>query len=282
MKTTESEAMFFLKPMQYSVNGISLTYEALGNRNFGENVVMIDRAIDLTRQTEWHKDGFSVEDLFDFTTYTSFREQTHELLINRWKQAGLHVDRDFPLEQYHSQIRDLNMHLEALEKTKLLSVADFPISIKHMEERISRICNAQLIAKNPYDGQSVFHFRVIRPNRGDNNPLHRDVWLEDYDNCINLYIPVAGSDERSSLVLLPGSHRWPESRIERTESGATINGLKFNVPAVTAIEGLYETARPDPKENQVLVFSPYLIHGGSANLNNDTTRISIELRLWKK
>jgi len=34
--------------------------------------------------------------------------------------------------------------------------------------------------------------------------------------------------------------------------------------------------------NQVLVFSPYLIHGGAVNLNSNETRISIEIRLWKK
>jgi len=64
-------------------------------------------------------------------------------------------------------------------------------------------------------------------------------------------------------------------------------GLKFmaqglNVPAVTSINESFEIIRPDPKDNEVLVFSPYLIHGGSVNLNTDQTRISIELRLWKK
>jgi ectoine hydroxylase-related dioxygenase (phytanoyl-CoA dioxygenase family) len=44
----------------------------------------------------------------------------------------------------------------------------------------------------------------------------------------------------------------------------------------------FEFIRPDPKIGEVLVFSPYLIHGGSVNLNDDTTRISIEVRLWRK
>ena len=128
---------------------------------------------------------------------------------------------------------------------------------------------------------SIFHFRVIRPHHRDNNPLHRDVWLEDYDDCINLYIPVAGSNPLSSLIIVPGSHRWPESRVERTTSGSRINGQKFNVPAVTGIRGDYSIARPDPKENEVLIFSPYLIHGGAVNLHPDKTRISIEMRLWQ-
>jgi ectoine hydroxylase-related dioxygenase (phytanoyl-CoA dioxygenase family) len=111
--------------------------------------------------------------------------------------------------------------------------------------------------------------------------LHRDVWLEDYESCINLYIPIAGSNALSSLILLPESHYWPESRIERTMSGAHINGIKFNVPAVTAIDGDFTIERPDPQENEMLLFSPYLIHGGAINLNTNKTRISIELRLWR-
>jgi ectoine hydroxylase-related dioxygenase (phytanoyl-CoA dioxygenase family) len=156
------------------------------------------------------------------------------------------------------------------------------LPIEEIEERISAICGVALRARNPYDDQSVFHFRVIRPNSADNNPLHRDVWLEDYAACINLYIPVAGSNARSSLILLPESHYWPESRVQKTVSGAMIGHARFNVPAVTAIEGDYSVMRPDPKENEVLVFSPYLIHGGAVNLNADETRISIEMRLWRK
>jgi hypothetical protein len=75
---------------------------------------------------------------------------------------------------------------------------------------MSELLNQELIVCNPYDDQRVFHFRVIRPLSGDNNPLHRDVWLEDYKDCINLYIPIAGSNALSSLIIAPQSHRWSE------------------------------------------------------------------------
>jgi ectoine hydroxylase-related dioxygenase (phytanoyl-CoA dioxygenase family) len=147
---------------------------------------------------------------------------------------------------------------------------------------MSDLCKVPLIAKNPFDNQSIYHFRVVRPHANDHNPLHRDVWLEDYANCINLYIPIAGSTDLSSLAIVAGSHRWSENKIERTQSGATIGGTTYNVPAVTKIPGAYEIRRPNPQRNEVLVFSPYLIHGGAVNLNQDKTRISIELRLWKR
>jgi ectoine hydroxylase-related dioxygenase (phytanoyl-CoA dioxygenase family) len=141
--------------------------------------------------------------------------------------------------------------------------------------------NQHLRAHNPFDKEEIFHFRIIRPNSGDNNPLHRDVWLEDYKDCINLYIPVAGSNAHSSLIIADGSHLWPDSKVEKTIRGAVINGQRFNVPAVTDIIEPFELVRPDPKAGEVLIFSPYLIHGGAANLNKNTTRISIELRLWR-
>lgn len=267
--------------MQYTVNQKKLSYHAEGLRHRGSQQILLQEAIDLTAATSWHNAGFTIEKLFPPAAYAAFSENIYRLLITLWQEAGIEVPSGLPLDQYHTIVTDFKTHLTALEKTKLLSVEQLPFGAEQMEKRISQICNVSVKAKNPFDGQSIFHFRVVRPNSSDNNPLHRDVWLEDYDDCINLYIPIAGSNEQSSLIILPGSHLWPESKIERTTDGALINGIKFNVPAVTAIDGDYETARPNPKENEVLVFSPYLIHGGSVNLNHNRTRISIEMRLWK-
>jgi len=40
--------------------------------------------------------------------------------------------------------------------------------------------------------------------------------------------------------------------------------------------------RPNPGENEMLLFSPYLVHGGGYNFNTDMTRISLEMRFWRK
>ncbi|MBT1702771.1 phytanoyl-CoA dioxygenase family protein [Chryseosolibacter indicus] len=268
--------------MKYTVNNISISYNAEGTKAYGEDVVLLRQALDLTAQKPWGNEGYTVEKLFnDDIEYRLFERSVAELLYSCWRKAGLLVPADFQLDQYHALIKDRVQHLAAVDQTKLLSVDDFPLGIERIEKRISEISGVALRAHNPYDEQRVFHFRVIRPESRDNNPLHRDVWLEDYESCINLYIPIAASNENSSLIIFPGSHLWPESRIERTTKGALIDGVKFNVPAVTNIKGEYVVKRPDPKPNQVLVFSPYIIHGGSVNFNSDKTRISIELRLWK-
>jgi len=268
--------------MKYTVNNLAIEYEAIGQRQWGEDVTLLKNDKDITRGTQWSETGFTIERLFNESLFSTFHHNTYDLLIELWKKASLNVTPSFSLSQYHTIAPTKEQHLAAVEKTKLIDVKDFPVSIKVLEERISDICKKNLVVKNPFDGLKVFHFRVIRPHQTDNNPLHRDVWLEDYKNCINLYIPIAGSNEKSSLVIIPGSHQWPESRVERPKAGAEINGVKFNVPAVTKIKRPVEYVRPDPKQNEVLVFSPYLIHGGALNLNDDSTRISIEVRLWEK
>lgn len=267
--------------MRYLVNDTWLSYEAKGEKAFGEADILLAHAVDLTAGRPWSQKGFTVAPLFTPHVFQDFQQQTYGILISCWRAAGLKPGPNFQLDQYHTLITAQEGHLAAIDKTKLLFTSAFPAGIGNLEERMSSLCGERLRAKNPFDNQSVFHFRVVRPQSRDNNPLHRDVWLEDYADCINLYIPVAGSNELSSLILLTGSHYWPESRIEKTVSGCTLNGVKFNVPAVTAIEGEYFIERPNPASNEVLIFSPYLVHGGAVNLNQDKTRISIELRLWK-
>lgn len=268
--------------MKYTVNEQDLSYDASGDRTHGDRVVLLEHAVDLTAGTSWAKEGFTVEPLFTPELYHEFTSKTHVLLTRCWRQAGLDIPEHFALDQYHLFAADNLKHLAAVEQTKIVSIRLFPVDITLLEERISRICQLPLRVRNPFDSQSIFHFRVIRPGKQDYNPLHRDVWLEDYKDCINLYIPIAGSNENSSLVIIPGSHYWPESFIERTITGAVMNGTKFNVPAVTNIEHEVTYVRPNPSGNEVLVFSPYLLHGGSSNLNPSSTRISIEIRLWKK
>lgn len=268
--------------MRYVINNRTVTYDCSNATEKGPEKIAVDSSVDLTANSLWHAQGYCIEPLFDRDHFSSFKENTARLLISLWRKAGLQVPDGFPLDQYHTLIVSQEQHLNAIDKTKLLPTYQFPIDLSLLIGRISKICGCELEAVNPFDGQRIFHFRIIRPNSTDNNPLHRDVWLEDYKDCINLYIPVTGSNELSSLILAPESHLWLESRVERTVGGAQIGITRFNVPAVTHIEGDYALARPNPAENEVLIFSPYLIHGGSMNFNVNMTRISFEVRLWKK
>jgi hypothetical protein len=268
--------------MQYHVNDKVIEYNAVGAKAFGADRVLLHAGDDLTKTSKWHSRGYTIEPLLEESAYRLFQKETEDLITSLWRKSGIAIPTGFPLHHYHRLADSKEKHLAAVEFTKLINVSDFPSGIEQIEKRISSICGVSVEACNPFDDQTIFHFRVVRPNQKDNNPLHRDVWLEDYSSCINLYIPICGSNELSSLTILPGSHLWSESVVERTDGGAIINGVKFNVPAVTNISEPFEVVRPNPSMNEVLVFSPYLIHGGAVNLNDDVTRISIELRLWRK
>jgi ectoine hydroxylase-related dioxygenase (phytanoyl-CoA dioxygenase family) len=40
--------------------------------------------------------------------------------------------------------------------------------------------------------------------------------------------------------------------------------------------------RPAVGPNEVMVFTPYAIHGGGTNGSADTTRVSLEVRFWRR
>ena len=108
------------------------------------------------------------------------------------------------------------------------------------------------------------------------------MWLDWLRSAINIYVPIAGSDASSSLTLVPGSHQWRESDLVRTARGRRIGGVRYSVPAVLGARHPLTMIRPDPGPEEVLVFSPYLVHGGARNLNLDCTRVSLEMRFARR
>lgn len=251
--------------------------------DYGQRVFLFDNEEDLTKGTEWHSKGYNINKFLSEDRFNDFMQGTCSIFQSALQNADVPCPLQFDLSQYHLLIdNDYDVHLKVLEHTKLLHIDDFPISIKEVEERVSALCQVTVHAVNPFNSDRVFHYRVVRPQSNDNNPLHRDVWLEEYQDCINLYVPICGSNELSSLTLVPGSHLWSEDTIKRTLAGANVNGVQFNVPAVTETKNPLDIIRPNPGQNEVLIFSPYLLHGGANNLNTDVTRVSLELRLWRK
>jgi hypothetical protein len=57
--------------------------------------------------------------------------------------------------------------------------------------------------------------------------------------------------------------------------------MTFTVPSVVGAAHPLVLERPNPGLNEVLVFSPYLIHGGAFNQQTDRTRVSLEMRFWR-
>jgi len=253
-----------------------------GERRYGPDQVLLAAHDDLTQPADWAEAGFTVAPFLPDEIYREFMGGVRSLFGTFFQQAGIGLPENIPLDQYHRLTNfDDETHLAIVNQAKLLSTEDFPVALSWIEQRVSELCGTPVQAYNPHNGERVFHFRIIRPRRNDNNPLHRDVWLPEYHDAVNIYLPLAGSNELSSLTLVPESHRWSESVIERTVRGAKVHGVQFNVPGVTGSQNPLTIVRPNPAANEVLVFSPYLVHGGATNLNEGLTRISLEMRFWR-
>ena len=127
----------------------------------------------------------------------------------------------FTLEKYHDFV-DNDLHSKITGELRGgFRVASFPGGISRVEERVSQVCCVELTSTCPSVGWGGYFIRIVRPNlKTDNNPPHRDVWLAILRSCVNIYFPLAGSDQRSALPIVPGSHLWRESDIERTAKGA--------------------------------------------------------------
>ncbi|MCC2548847.1 phytanoyl-CoA dioxygenase family protein [Hymenobacter sp. BT175] len=267
--------------MKARINERDVDYRIEGESGRPDDQVMLASAIDLTAGQPWAAEGHSVAQFLAPDEQQALREGLTELVREFMRNAGLSVGADFDISQYHHAVGDSKeLHLAVVNQIKEIRQERLPLPAALLEARVGELCGRTVQALNPWDGERFFHLRIVRPNCADNNPLHRDVWLPDYRDCVNIYVPLAGSTADSSLTLVPGSHWWPESRTERTQGGAVYNGVSFTVPAVKGAAEPLRIIRPNPGPDEVLLFSPYLLHGGAVNLNPDQTRVSLEMRFW--
>ncbi|MGI4864514.1 MAG: phytanoyl-CoA dioxygenase family protein [Janthinobacterium lividum] len=268
--------------MQVRINQQAFTYDVQGEAGLTDGRVLLATDDDLTAGTTWAAEGYTVADFLPLAEQTTLREGLAQLVRRALADVGHPVPADFDVAHYHRVVGDdRDLHLAVVNRTKEYQQADFlPLSAALLEQRVGELCGRPVQALNPWDGERFFHLRIIRPGKADNNPMHRDVWLPDYHNCLNIYVPVAGSTAHSSLTLVPGSHHWPENRTLRTAGGAVSNGVTFTVPGVLGSAEPLDIIRPNPGVGEVLLFSPYLLHGGAVNLNANETRISLEMRFW--
>jgi hypothetical protein len=269
--------------VEYWIDNQRVSFELEGATETGPAAVMLDSDDNIIRDSGWDETGYHVAPFLPANQLSKLRAGFTALIHAQMNGMGIAADDSFCLEQYHRLVND-QQHAAVIKHTRVGFERDqFPIELRIVEERISQICGLPLtVAGAKYTGRPFF-LRIVRPHKAqDNNPPHRDVWLDHLRDGVNIYAPVAGSNELSSLPVLPGSHKWSENEIERSIQGARIGGLNFTVPTVTNARLPLMMTRPNPGPNEVMVFSPYLIHGGAANFNDDMTRVSLEMRLWRR
>jgi hypothetical protein len=238
--------------------------ELLNNNNWGENYIMLDNDINLLK----NNDGYIIIDI-----------DNYNVLLHRFMQNEIKIitGKDINLQNYHDMITS-EEHSKILnsmpyKKNMYPNISEFSV---YLETYISSILNEPVKIFN-----DDIWVRICRPSSisdNDFNPCHKDVYLDFYRNTINIYLPIVGSNEKSSLKIQPGSHKWSESDTIVTKGGAYIKGKQYSVDAIIASKTLLNMIRPNPSESQLMLFSPYLIHGCSDNGNENMTRMSLEIR----
>lgn len=254
-------------------------WEVTGETGVGADEVLLDRDDDLTRDRPWAEQGFTIAPFLAAPSRDALVAGITRTLSSIMAAAGCTVPADFSLADYHRVVDTDEVHAHVIARTRTcFSLDALAIPVAEIEARVSDILGVRVKTLDHVEAPACFCIRVVRPNAPDNNPPHRDVWLDRLRNAVNIYVPLAASTPRSSLPLVPGSHRWKESEIVRTKAGAVVDGVAYTVPSVVGSARPLKMVRPDPSPDEVLMFSPYLIHGGARNFNADETRVSLEMR----
>lgn len=263
--------------MEYKINSKRVLYD-LSQKTIIDNYKKFGHKEIINETSEWYSKGFTSLKIPDLIL-NNIRKQTQkylkDLILNDLNITIGNLEKEYNF--YYKKDVD---HFRFIKKIgKLLNPKDLGIDTLFLENKVAEICNinSELTCKNICD------IRIFRPYNGlsmDNNPLHRDTWLEPLNNCVNLYIPIAGNNKLSTLTVIPGSHLWEIDDTERTQNNAKLNGVQYGLPSISKINKKFKVKRPFLKKNNVLLFSSNLIHGGALNLNKDLTRISIEIRFW--
>ena len=276
-----------VKTMQYTIDKQSYEIEYRGDSHAGADICLIDQEKDLTKGTEFHRYGFVVKEFLNEKKRELIRKNLLEGIAGKLYDLSI-IPKDF--EKYYNWISE-EEHKNLIDSLygdgRGLNAIDVfgAALVEEIEDFVSIVLKRNVSMQMPGRDIQEIYCRIVRPSATtseyDNNPPHRDVWVPRLKNAINIFFPVVGCDENSILPIIPGSHFWKESEINRTSNGALIGSRNYTVPIVTDSKYGLDMIRPSVTDKDILIFSPYLIHGGGINLNTDATRISLEIRFWE-
>ena len=273
----------------YKIGNKSYSFKYSGKTFFGNNEVLLDRQDNLLEKTPFNKKGYGIVKLNKNISYKNIKTLVENIIKKKIKKYTKKNLRNFKLEKYHRYI-DLENHYKVIKTISEGVEFQKEFSRKKIEKLLSKILSINVTTLNKnfknknhkyYLDPKRFFLRIVRPNKNDFNPPHRDAYFDNHANGVNIYIPVAGSNAKSSLPVFPKSHRISEKNVLRTSLNSKFNNLKFSVPLIVKTKPKINLTRPNPRKGQMMIFSSNLIHGGGINDNEDLTRFSIELRFWR-
>lgn len=256
-------------------------FKVKGDFFWGEKEMLFKAYDSVISKMEWKNKGYGVINAFMEDEFSKLKTSVKNNIIRAIELSNIDFDKSmFLLDKYHQVIDTEQKHNQIIDITRNLQNTDFDFDIEALAKRIGKILGYELTSWVEELKKSHIQIRISRPNSLDINPPHRDGYLSFWEDIINVWIPIKGCDQNSSLPIFSGSHLINENQILRTKSkGAEINGNVYNVPCILETrQGDIKMLRPNPKEGEILIFTPFLIHGAGVNKNMDTTRVSLELR----
>ncbi len=266
---------------QLTIDGQPFSFPLEGEFRWGRDEVLFEKHRGVISGCDWQEQGYSVFPLLDKKEQEQLRESIRQVLIRILVELNIAAPETFRLEDYHQYVRSQALHGQVISKTRFLTYAGLGIDFGEMALRIARHTGHRLSLQNPLLEKEIIILRISRPQLLDINPPHRDGYLDLWEDVLNVWVPVAGSNAHSSLPVIPGSHHWNEKDVLRTEArGAAINGLRYHVPGIVQSRYGLNLIRPNPAYGEALLFTPFLIHGAAINQNPGTTRMALELRFY--
>ena len=281
-QTKNEEAIFIL-------NGDERTFSTKGSAPFkyGEDKVLSTASTDITFNQPWYDQGYAALDFLDDEEFRTLKNGITQSIAAIVSQECSVATDGFTLEKYHQFVQGDAEHFKVIARTRDLFAEDFSFPIMDLIPRFEKLLGMGLTDRFP-DSQLKAHIivRINRPQSNDFNPPHKDIYGRVdgkgiVGGFVNLWIPVAGVNEKSSLPIVPQSHHLKESQILRTFDRGTINGNSYSVRMVKSWNGKNDLVRSTVKDGQVLIFSGHLIHGLAVNDNEELTRVAVEFRLFK-
>ena len=266
------------------IDGKIHTFAVDGEFNWGDNVNLFKIKNNIISKTSWLEDGFNlIKDCMDDQQFKSLYESTRLSIIKIMNELGINLNEsEFELKNYHKYVSNDLIHNEIIKKTRNFSAEDFNFDISELLKKFEDELSYRLSPIISSLNRSHIQVRINRPKSLDINPPHKDGYLKIWEDVINIWLPIEGCNERTSLPIIPGSHMLSEDKILKTQpQNARINGNLYNVPCILKTSnGNLEFVRQNPKPKDALMFSPFLIHGAGFN-ESDITRVAFELRFHR-
>ena len=200
-------------------------------------------------------------------------------VVSEQNAKSLKILKKINLKDYH-KFSELVNHKEIMQKKNRLIKPKNILKIKKMKffKKLKKIfINFKILNfENLY--REEIDWRIVRPNKKDIGPLHRDEWFWTLNkrkvksNCtrIKVWIPILCEKGLSGLSYVPKSHLIKINLLKKNKrsDGLLKPGLikkKMNVESFKSDRG------------QCFIFNDKLMHGGLAG--GKFTRVSLEFTI---